>query len=177
MGALVELSDEALDRLLLHEGGLVDHPADPGGLTNFGISKRAYPHLDIRNLTKAGAKVVYRRDYFDKPKLAQIADPGLQEQVFDVAVNSGPGRAFRFLHGVVGTPEAPFWTPALRAALAKISAPAQWQLLRDAYLAARVRFFQGLAARKPPMRAFLKGWLRRAHAVAAAHPRLTPTPK
>ena len=43
--------DKAFELVIGHEGGLVDHPADPGGLTKYGISKRAYPNLDIRNLT------------------------------------------------------------------------------------------------------------------------------
>jgi lysozyme family protein len=171
------LTEAMLGRLRAHEGGLSDHPSDPGGLTKFGISQRSYPHLDVRNLTWDEAAAIYRRDYWDQPKLGDIPDAGLAEQVFDTAVNSGAGRAFRFLHQAVGTPEAPFWTAALRAALGKITDPAQWQVLRDTYLATRLRFFHRLALRRPANQAFLRGWLRRARAVAAAAPRLTPTPQ
>ena len=174
---MAELTAAMLDRLLAHEGGLVDHPNDPGGLTNFGISQRSYPHLDIRALTPEIAKAIYRRDYWEKPGLDAIPDLGLAEQVFDTAVNSGAGRAFRLLHGVVGTPEAPFWTPALRAALAAITAPSQWDGLREAYLQARLRFFTRLALKRPANRTFLRGWTRRARAVAAAAPKLTAPPE
>src|SRR5574343_326744 len=57
--------DQAFDRLIGHEGGYVFDPHDPGGETKFGISKRAYPALDIAALTLADAKAIYRRDYWD----------------------------------------------------------------------------------------------------------------
>lgn len=172
----MSLSEKFWKLLHAHEGGLIDDPDDPGGITKFGVSRRSYPHLDIRNLTWEQAQVIFTSDYFKKPGLDAIPDPGLQEQVMDVAINSGAGRAFRLLHGVVGTSEAPFWTPALRAALAAITSPTQWQLIRDAYCEARVRFFKGLALKRPKSAKYLKGWLKRARAVAAATPRLTSTP-
>ncbi len=161
---MADLTEAMLTRLLAHEGGLVDDPDDPGGVTNHGISKRSYPGLDIRRLTPADAKVIYRRDFFEKPGLEAIPDPGLLEQVFDLGVNGGLGRAFRLLHRSFGLPEAPFWTPALRAALA---AEQDWPAKRATFLAARIAFYERLAAQRPTSRKFLKGWLRRARAVAA----------
>lgn len=168
---MAELTEAMLDRLLEHEGGLVNHPKDPGGLTKFGISQRAYPREDIRGLTPARAKQLYRRDYWDQPGWSQIPDPGLAEQVFDMGVNAGPGRAFRLLHRVVGTPEAPTWTPALRAAL---SAVRDWAPVRAAYLAARLAYYKALVGRKPALGVFLRGWTRRAERVARA---VDPTPE
>ena len=52
--------DLAFDRLIGHEGGYVDNPADPGGETNWGISKRSYPNINIKTLTRDGAKEMYR---------------------------------------------------------------------------------------------------------------------
>lgn len=70
------------------EGGLVDDPADPGGLTKFGISKRRYPDLDIRNLTVEQAKAIYLRDYWNTHNLDKL-EYGKALLVFDCAVNGG----------------------------------------------------------------------------------------
>ena len=69
------------------EGGLVDHPNDPGGLTNHGISQRAYPNLDIRALTREQAIAIYHRDYW--LPLPDTLPDGLRWMLFDVAVNHG----------------------------------------------------------------------------------------
>ena len=88
--------DRALALVLRHEGGLVDDPNDPGGLTNFGISQRAYPDLDIRNLKVADAANIYRTGYWDAIKGDQLPD-GLAICVFDAAVNMGTDKAIRLL--------------------------------------------------------------------------------
>ena len=59
--------DRAFRFLIGEEGGYVNDPADPGGETKFGISKRAYPQLDIKSLTLDQAKAIYRRDYWASP--------------------------------------------------------------------------------------------------------------
>lgn len=88
--------DRALALVLRHEGGLVDDPNDPGGLTNFGISQRAYPGVDIRALDQVAAGVIYRRDYWDAVKGDQLPE-GLAICVFDAAVNMGTDKAIRLL--------------------------------------------------------------------------------
>ena len=92
------------DRAILHtlelEGGYVDHPDDPGGETNFGISKRSYPHLDIRNLTREQAIQIYVRDYWDQIP-ADLPD-GLRWMAFDSAVNHGVERALGWLSASPG---------------------------------------------------------------------------
>ena len=92
------LFEAAVNSVLKHEGGLVDHPDDPGGLTNMGISLRAHPHLGragIINMRREDAIEIYRRDYW-----AWIPD-GLPNAsawfTFDTAVNSGVARARAFL--------------------------------------------------------------------------------
>ena len=57
-----------IEVVLKSEGGYVNDPHDPGGETNFGISKRAYPSVDIKHLTKEGAIAIYKKDYWDKIK-------------------------------------------------------------------------------------------------------------
>jgi len=73
---------------LEHEGGYVNDPNDPGGETNFGISKRAYPKLDIKNLTEEEAIEVYKRDYWDANKVDRLPEK-LRGIYFDMCVNFG----------------------------------------------------------------------------------------
>lgn len=101
--------DKCIDFILKHEGGYVNHPDDPGGETNFGIAKRAYPSLDIKNLTVKQAKEIYYKDYWLKLKCDQMPLP-VALMVFDSGVNQGLSasakilqRALRILDdGVIG---------------------------------------------------------------------------
>ena len=63
---MAELFETAVDFILSVEAGLVNDPSDPGGLTKFGISQRAYPDVNIRDLTLDGAKTLYRKDYWNR---------------------------------------------------------------------------------------------------------------
>jgi lysozyme family protein len=93
--------DTCFERLVGHEGGYVWHPNDPGGETNFGISKRSYPQEDIKGMTLDRAKAIYKRDYWDKAKCSRLPK-GVDFDVFDTAVNSGVGRAAIFLQRAAG---------------------------------------------------------------------------
>lgn len=90
--------DKAFEILIGHEGGYVNDLADRGGETKYGISKRAYPHIDITNLTLAQAKNIYRTDYWDKVNCSSLP-PDLALLVFDAAVNNGVSAASRWLQG------------------------------------------------------------------------------
>ena len=85
-----------IDRILAEEGGQSNHPADPGGLTKFGISQRAYPTLDIAHLTLADAEALYRRDYW-QPIQGDQLPPGLDLLMLDCAVNQGIVTAIKLL--------------------------------------------------------------------------------
>lgn len=93
--------DKAFEILIGHEGGYSLDPHDRGGETKYGISKRAYPHIDIANLTLAQAKAIYRNDYWDKAKCSSLP-PDLALLVFDAAVNNGVGAAIRWLQRAAG---------------------------------------------------------------------------
>lgn len=88
--------DKAIEILLDEEKGYVFHPDDPGGETNFGITKRVYPDLNIKTLTREDAVDIYYRDYWDKLSL-HLLPPGLNLMVFDCAVNQGQPTAIQFL--------------------------------------------------------------------------------
>lgn len=76
-----------------HEGGYVNDPVDKGGETNFGISKRAYPDEDIKNLTLDRAKELYYKDYWVKQSCHLLEGyPDIAIEIFDTSVNMGVGR-------------------------------------------------------------------------------------
>lgn len=93
--------DDAFKLLIGHEGGYVRDQRDPGGETNFGISKRAYPDVDIAALTLDAAKAIYKRDYWDRAQCDRLP-PDVAFQVFDGAVNSGIGTSIRWLQAAAG---------------------------------------------------------------------------
>lgn len=88
--------EQAFERLLTFEGGYVNDARDAGGETRWGISRRAFPDVDIAGLTRAAAAAIYRAEYWDKVQ-AERLPPGLRYAVFDTAVNAGPAQAVRWL--------------------------------------------------------------------------------
>jgi hypothetical protein len=81
-------ADASIKNVLRREGGYVNDPADRGGETKFGISKKSYPNLDIKNLTETEASNIYKRDYWDKINADQLP-ANIREMAFDAAVNQG----------------------------------------------------------------------------------------
>lgn len=88
--------DSAFLLVIGHEGGYVNDKRDPGGETKFGISKRAYPNVDIKNLTIDQAKKIYLRDYWNMLQLDRLPDE-IRFDLFDAAVNSGLTAAAKML--------------------------------------------------------------------------------
>jgi lysozyme family protein len=129
--------DTAFARLIGNEGGYTWNPADPGGETNWGISKRSYPDVDIKALTIDQAKAIYKRDFWDV--LGDI-DDNLKFQVFDFAVNSGVQTAIRKLQRAIGVADDGHWGPVSAARLASIPAPNVILM----YLAERLDFMRRL---------------------------------
>lgn len=113
--------DAAFKRTMIYEGtgAASKHPHDPGGLTRFGVSQRAYPDLDIASLTLDQARVIYRRDFWDALRLDEIPER-IAETVFDFAVNSGVKTAARALQRAIGVEDdgmvGPVTIAACRAA-------------------------------------------------------------
>lgn len=83
--------DIAITKTLEREGGskYTETPGDAGGATKYGISQRSYPQLNIKNLTEADAKAIYKRDYWDKVQGDDINSQDIAESIFDFAVNAG----------------------------------------------------------------------------------------
>ena len=112
--------DLAFDRLMEHEGGYVNNPADPGGETKYGISKRSYPGEDIKAMTKERAKVIFKRDFWDRVHGDKLHD-GVAFQVADFAYHSGPETALRYLQRAVGVADDGHWGPVSQAAAQRAS--------------------------------------------------------
>ncbi len=87
--------------MLAHEGGFVNNKDDPGGATKYGISKKAYPEVDIHALTENEAMQIYEMDYWDRLSVQHLP-PSLRLMIFDCAVNQGPARAAIFLQRACG---------------------------------------------------------------------------
>lgn len=99
----------ALSAVLKHEGGYVDHPSDPGGATNLGITfavlqkwrGKPITKADVKALTQDEAAAIYRANYWDRVKGDDLP-PGVDYCVFDFAVNSGVSRSAIYLQEIVG---------------------------------------------------------------------------
>lgn len=107
--------DTAFDRVMGHEAGYVNDPHDPGGETKWGISKRSYPHVNIHELTREGAKAIYVRDFWARIHGDELPD-GVAFQAFDFAVNSGIETAIRYLQRALFVADDGFWGPVTREA-------------------------------------------------------------
>lgn len=152
--------DSALKAVLHHEGGFVNHPADPGGMTNLGVTKKVWEEWvghpvdekQMRALTPELVGPMYKAKYWDKIRGDDLPT-GVDYAVFDAAVNSGPGRAAKWLQACVGVEADGGIGPKTLAAVAAFD-PAE--LVED-YAKRRLSFLMDL----PHWGTFGKGWSRR----------------
>ena len=149
--------NKAIEKTLIHEGGYVDDPNDAGGETKFGISKRAYPNVDIKNLTTDEAKAIYKRDYWDRVKGDEIASQKVAFELFDTAVNMGVRTASKLMQGCVGShPDGIIGNKTLEAIN---STDEELLLLR--FKLAKVARYAYITKKRPANRKFLLGWINR----------------
>jgi lysozyme family protein len=157
----------ALDHVLKSEGGFVNHPKDPGGMTNLGCTKVVWEEYighpvseaDMRALTPKSVAPLYKRKYWDKVAGDDLPS-GLDYAVFDAAINSGAGRAAKWLQEVVGVTADGAIGKGTLAAVASMDA----QKLIAQYNDKRLQFLEGL----PTFATFGKGWTRRVSEVQSA---------
>lgn len=152
--------DIAFKALLKHEGGFVNHPVDPGGMTNLGVTKLVWENWvghpvdeqTMRGLTPEMVAPLYKKRYWDAVRGDDLPS-GVDLVVFDCAVNSGVGRASRFLQQVVGvTDDGKIGPGTIQAVLSKDP-----KELVDAFCDKRQAFLESL----PTFGTFGKGWSRR----------------
>lgn len=160
-----ETFQKILPHIWRHEGGYVDHPRDPGGATNLGIThktlarargKRSVTKADVRALRKDEAAKIYKKFYWDRVK-ADHLPTGLDYSVFDMGVNAGPSRGIKILQKAVGSYPDGKIGPLTIAASKKMT---PWSAIKR-YADYRLRFYKSLRT----FRTFGKGWTRRAHEV------------
>ena len=152
--------DEALAAVLIHEGGYVNNPKDPGGMTNLGVTKKVWEEWvghpvgekEMRALTPDTVAPMYRKKYWDAIKGDELPT-GLDYLMFDFAINAGPGRAIKTMQKAIGT------TPD------GVIGPKTMQALKDAdqkdlvakFSMEKELFYKAL----PTFATFGKGWMRR----------------
>lgn len=143
---------DAVEIILAHEGGYVNHPSDPGGETKYGISKRAYPELDIAKLTRDEAAQIYYMDYWE-PLKCDLLPFGVAVVLFDFGVNAGRSTAIKALQrAVLVKPDGAIGPMTLAAVTAHHKNVVIEKLTQE-----RILYYAGLSGFKT----FGKGWVRR----------------
>lgn len=157
--------EAALGKVLHHEGGFVNHPKDPGGMTNLGVTKRTWEawtgkpasEAEMRALTPAKVAPLYKARYWDAVRGDDLP-AGVDYVVFDAAVNSGPVQAAKWLQRAVGVTADGKIGPATLAAVGKPLPEDVVQMFSEQ----RIAFLRNL----PTWGTFGKGWQRRVTEVA-----------
>ncbi len=153
--------NKAIVKTLVHEGGakFTDDPTDRGGATKYGISQRAYPNVDIRNLTEQQARDIYKRDYWDRIRADEITSQAIAENIFDTAVNMGVRTASRLAQvaldiepadGIIGS-----------QSLKIINAADESSFIAN-YTIAKIARYTYICNRNKSQKKYLLGWINRA---------------
>ena len=158
-----------LDRILEREGGYVDHPADRGGPTNFGVTIAALAEWrkkqgltsttseHVKTMNAAEAKAIYRREYMERPGFLAIEDLRLFGLVVDSAVNHGPKMATKMLQQALGVRDDGVMGPVTVGALDA----GDFQEIYLRFIAARMKFYGTIVSRDHSQATFILGWLNR----------------
>jgi len=152
--------DKCLETILHHEGGYVNHPKDPGGETNLGVTKRVYEEFggakDMKDLTVEDVAPIYKKGYWDKMKGDELPN-GLDLCVFDFGVNAGPGRSAKYLQTMIGTVADGGIGPNTLAKLREYVEQTGLAKAIDNFQEARQEYYEKLST----FDTFGKGWTRR----------------
>ena len=165
--------DQMIDDVVEREGGFVDHPADRGGPTKFGITQRTLSHhlgrpatLDeVRGLQRHVAKDIYRREYYVAPHISLLPER-IRAFVLDSAVNHGPAPAVRLVQQVCNAAGfGPVVPDGICGPQTQAAARAADEGMGDWFLAALVEerrnYYRRIVTNDPGQRVFLDGWLNR----------------
>lgn len=144
---------DIIKQVLENEGGYVNDPDDAGGETKYGITKKQYLLLDIKNLTKEEAIEIYKRDYWTPSKASSLPH-NLQYAYFDTVVNCGQGTAVKILQRAAGAKVDGMIGP-------KTIARARFCHLVH-FQAYRVLYYASIVVHKPSQKKFWLGWFKRA---------------
>lgn len=155
----------AFEFMIQHEGGYSDDPSDPGGETNWGISKRSYPYLDIRSLSQEDAAQIYQRDFWQPKPYRMIISQRVANKVFDLAVNMGFQEAHCIVQRACNELGKKIWADGQLGPLTiQAINECDPDFLLDAIRYNARHFYMELVARRPSSQKFLNGWIKRADA-------------
>jgi lysozyme family protein len=160
--------DRAFTETLKHEGGFVNHPRDPGGMTNLGVTKRVWEdytgrqasEADMRALTPEKVKPLYRDRYWNKVSGDELP-AGVDFVIYDFAVNSGPARAVRYAQKIAGATQDGAMGPKTLAKIKDYCDQNGEEAFIQAYTDARMAFLEG----RSTFNTFGRGWSRRVNDV------------
>jgi lysozyme family protein len=160
---------DSLPFILRWEGGYVNHPADPGGATNKGVTQKVYdgwrarqglPARSVKLIEDAEVQAIYEGNYWLPPR-CDLLQQQLDLVQFDTAVNMGVGRAVQFLQRSLGcSVDGDFGQETQKAATTCDLGTAI-----AAYCDTREAFYRNLATKNPKLQVFLKGWMNRLNAL------------
>ena len=150
--------EQIIESVLKHEGGYVNDPTDLGGETKYGITKRFYPNLDIKNLTKEEAKKIYHQDYWRPAKCDEVP-PHLRHIYFDMCVNFGRGGAVKVLQRAANAKNRD--KIEVDGGMGPATLKAIQHLELERVRAYRVLRFATLVIKKPNQEKFWLGWFNR----------------
>ena len=150
--------NEIIEQVLEHEGGYVNDPKDLGGETKYGITKRFYPDVDIKNLTIEQATEIYKKDYWDKNKVESLPQ-NLWHIYFDMCVNMGKRTAVKVLQRAANNKGRDI---EVDGGLGPMTIGALKGVELDRVRAFRVKYYVDLITARPEQEKFYLGWFRRA---------------
>ena len=150
--------NEIIEQVLEHEGGYVNDPKDLGGETKYGITKRFYPDIDIKNLTIEQAKEIYKKDYWDRNRVESLPQ-NLWHIYFDMCVNMGKRTAVKVLQRAAVNKGKNI---EVDGGLGPMTIGALKGVELDRVRAFRVKYYVDLITARPEQEKFYLGWFRRA---------------
>ena len=150
----------ALEFTERHEGGYSNTPGDQGGETKFGISKRIYPKIDIKNLSRNQAREIYKRDYWDKVQ-AESLPSDVAKVVFDTSVHSGVPMAAKHLQTAIGANPDGIVGPRTLKKLDKYLVDKSSYDLAKSLIEKRRWLLTRIAVKKDSQRQFYSPWMKR----------------
>jgi lysozyme family protein len=147
-----------IKKVVLREGGYVNDPKDPGGETKYGVSKKAYPNLDIARLTVDEAIEIYKNDYWIPARVDSLSNE-LQGMYFDMVVNHGKSKAVKILQQACNNKNKK--DIQVDGKIGPNTIKASLPLELDRLRAYRFYEYARLVMKKPSLEKFYYGWVRR----------------
>ena len=161
--------ERAVNKVLAHEGGFVNDPADPGGATNLGITIKTLSDWlgfsasvdDVRNLTRGTAVSIYKENYWDAVRGDQILSYPIAFSLFDQAVNKGPSKAIQFAQEVLGV----YPSGRMDSELVDRINNSDERDFVNKFLDRSEKHYYNLVSSNSTLQKFLNGWLYRINSI------------